>query len=137
MEEITTVGIDLAKEVFAVCVLDAHGAVLERKVLRRAAFERWAATLAPCTVAMEACGSAHHWGRFFAARNAGHGRCGHESSNRDSDGAGPERAEPGRARTGSSRPGANADAEIRRRRWRGGYEWFAKVVPIPINFQRS
>jgi transposase len=68
MEEITTVGIDLAKEVFAVCVLDARGAVIERKVLRRAAFERWATALAPCTVAMEACGSAHHWGRFFAAR---------------------------------------------------------------------
>ncbi len=68
MEEITTVGIDLAKDVLAVCVLDACGAVLERKVLRRAAFERWAAALAPCSVAMEACGSAHHWGRFFAAR---------------------------------------------------------------------
>jgi transposase len=68
MDEITTVGIDLAKEVFAVCILDARGAVVERKVLRRAAFERWATALAPSTVAMEACGSAHHWGRFFAAR---------------------------------------------------------------------
>ena len=68
MEEITTVGIDLAKEVFAICVLDARGAVLERKVMRRAAFERWAAALPVCTVAMEACGSAHHWGRYFAAR---------------------------------------------------------------------
>lgn len=68
MEEITTVGIDLAKEVFAVCVLDARGAVRERKVLRRAAFEQWAAQLTPCVVAMEACGSAHHWGRLFAAR---------------------------------------------------------------------
>ncbi len=68
MQQITTVGIDLAKEVFAVCILDARGAVVERKVLRRAAFERWAATLPSCTVAMEACGSAHHWGRYFAAR---------------------------------------------------------------------
>jgi transposase len=51
-----------------VCVLDARGAVLERKVLRRSAFERWAAALAPCTVAMEACSGAHHWGRTFAAR---------------------------------------------------------------------
>jgi transposase len=68
MDERTTVGIDLAKEVFAICILDHRGAVLERKVLRRAAFERWAAALAPSTVAMEACGSAHHWGRFFAAR---------------------------------------------------------------------
>jgi transposase len=69
MQEVSTVGIDLAKDVFAVCVLDARGAVLERKVLRRAAFERWAESLpGPCVVAMEACGSAHHWGRFFAAR---------------------------------------------------------------------
>ena len=69
MAEHTTVGIDLAKEVFAVCVLDARGAVVERKILRRAAFERWAASLSgPCAVAMEACGSSHHWGRFFAAR---------------------------------------------------------------------
>jgi len=68
MVEITTVGIDLAKEVFAICVLDARGAVLERKGMRRAAFERWAAALPPSMVAMEACGSAHHWGRFFAAR---------------------------------------------------------------------
>lgn len=69
MDEITTVGIDLAKDVFAVCLLDARGAVAERKVLRRAAFERWAESLSgPCVVAMEACGSAHHWGRFFAAR---------------------------------------------------------------------
>jgi transposase len=68
MDEVTTVGIDLAKEVFAVCVLDHRGVMLERKVLRRAAFERWAAALPRCIVAMEACGSAHHWGRYFAAR---------------------------------------------------------------------
>ena len=68
MDKRTTVGIDLAKDVFAICVLDARGAVLDRKVLRRAAFERWAASLPPSDVVMEACGSAHHWGRFFAAR---------------------------------------------------------------------
>ncbi|MCE2647103.1 MAG: IS110 family transposase, partial [Burkholderiaceae bacterium] len=45
MEEMTTVGIDLAKDVFAIYVLDARGAVVERKVLRRAAFERWAEAL--------------------------------------------------------------------------------------------
>ena len=68
MEKHTTVGIDLAKDVIAVCVLDSRGAVMERRVLRRDSFERWAAQLLPCTVAMEACGSAHHWGRWFAAR---------------------------------------------------------------------
>jgi transposase len=37
-------------------------------VLRRDAFERWAEQLPASNVAMEACGSAHHWGRWFAAR---------------------------------------------------------------------
>ena len=68
MGKLTTVGIDLAKNVIAVCVLDVHGAVIERRVLRRDAFERWAAQLSPCHVAMEACSSAHHWGRWLAAR---------------------------------------------------------------------
>jgi transposase len=69
MQEVTTVGIDLAKDVFAICMLDQRGAVVERKVLRRAAFERWATSLpGVCVIAMEACGSAHHWGRTFAAR---------------------------------------------------------------------
>jgi len=68
VEQLTTVGIDLAKDVIAVCVLDVHGAVMERRVLRRDAFERWAKQLPASNVAMEACGSAHHWGRWFAAR---------------------------------------------------------------------
>ena len=68
MKQLTTVGLDLAKDVIAACVLDVHGAVIERRVRRRGAFERWAAQLPSCKVAMEACGSAHHWGRWFAAR---------------------------------------------------------------------
>jgi len=68
VEQLTTVGVDLAKDVVAACVLDVHGAVIERRVLRRGAFERWAEQLPSCRVAMEACGSAHHWGRWFAAR---------------------------------------------------------------------
>jgi transposase len=68
MDQLTTVGIDLAKEVFAVCVLDATGTVLQRRVLRREAFIRWAEQLSLCCVAMEACASSHHWGRWFAAR---------------------------------------------------------------------
>lgn len=68
MQDITTIGIDLAKEVFAVCMLDQTGAVVYSKVLKRDAFMSWAEQLSPCAVAMEACGSAHHWGRWFAAR---------------------------------------------------------------------
>ena len=73
MNQLTTVGIDLAKDVFAVCVLDVTGAVIERRVLRRDGFIKWAERLSPCRVAMEACGSAHHWGRWFSAR--GHTVC--------------------------------------------------------------
>ena len=68
MNQLTTVGLDLAKDVIAACALDLHGAVLERRVLKREAFQRWAEQLPVCTVAMEGCGFAHHWGRWFAAR---------------------------------------------------------------------
>ena len=68
MQDITTIGIDLAKEVFAVCVLDTTGAVVNSRVLKRDAFMAWAEQLSPCSVAMEACGSVHQWGRRFAAR---------------------------------------------------------------------
>lgn len=69
MEKRTTVGIDLAKEIFAVCVMNAAGVVIERQRLRRATFERWLASIpAGSVVAMEACSSAHHWGRLLSAR---------------------------------------------------------------------
>lgn len=60
----TTVGVDLAKQVFAICVLDDQGRVLQRREFRREAFTAWLAQLpAGTTVAMEACSSAHYWGR--------------------------------------------------------------------------
>ena len=68
MDRLTTVGIDLAKDVSAVCVLDVTGAVVERRVLRREAFIRWAEKLSPCRVAMEACGSSDHSRRCAKAR---------------------------------------------------------------------
>jgi len=63
MEKITTVGIDLAKQVMAVCAMDAEGRMVMRKVLRRDQVLRWTATLPQCVVAMEACGGAHYWAR--------------------------------------------------------------------------
>ena len=63
MEKITTVGIDLAKQVMAVCAMDAEGRMVMRKVLRRDQVLRWAVTLPQCVVAMEACGGAHYWAR--------------------------------------------------------------------------
>ena len=60
----TTVGVDLAKMIFAVCVMDDHGAVLRRLQLRREAFALWLVQLPAGTiVAMEACSGAHYWGR--------------------------------------------------------------------------
>jgi transposase len=63
MEKITTVGLDLAKQVMAVHAVEADGKMVMRKVLRRDQLLRWTATLAPCVVAMEACGGAHYWAR--------------------------------------------------------------------------
>jgi transposase len=59
-----TIGVDLAKSVFAICELDEYGRVRQRKELRRDAFAAWLAQLpAGTVVAMEACSGAHHWGR--------------------------------------------------------------------------
>lgn len=60
------VGIDLAKNVFAVHGVDEHGkpALVWPKVTRDKLHERVAA-LPPCTIGMEACSGAHHWARLF------------------------------------------------------------------------
>ena len=67
MENIARVGIDLAKRVFHITAVDAAGAVVERRKLRRAGLQSYL-TLLPrgCTVAMEACSSANRWGRLAA-----------------------------------------------------------------------
>ncbi len=59
-----TLGVDLAKSVFAACAMDGSGHVCRRQDLRREAFATWLAQLPPGTVvAMEACSGAHHWAR--------------------------------------------------------------------------
>ena len=63
MDKITTVGLDLAKQVMAVHGVDATGRMVMRKVLRRDQVLTWSAALSPCVIAMEACGGAHHWAR--------------------------------------------------------------------------
>jgi transposase len=65
MSEISTVGLDLAKNVFQVHAVDGSGGVVLRRQLRRGAVGKFFAQLAPCTVGMEACGSAHHWARVI------------------------------------------------------------------------
>jgi len=61
------VGIDLAKNVFAVHGVDEHGkAVVIRPSVPRARLHQLVAALPPCTIGMEACSGAHHWARLFA-----------------------------------------------------------------------
>ena len=68
MNEITTVGVDLAKEVIMVCAGDAQGRPIYFKRFSFSGFGEWAAKLPPCVFGLEACSSAHHWARFLAAR---------------------------------------------------------------------
>ena len=71
MNEISTIGLDLAKNVFQLHGVDSSGQVVLKRQLRRAQVEKFFSGLAPCLVGIEACGSAHHWARVI-------GRYGHE-----------------------------------------------------------
>ncbi len=63
---IVTLGIDLAKNVFALHGVDATGkAVLVRPSVARGKLLELVASLPPCLVGMEACSGAHHWARLF------------------------------------------------------------------------
>jgi transposase len=65
MEQITTVGIDLAKRIFAVHAVDASGRVVLRRTVRREQLMELMAGLAPCVIGMEAGSGAHQWARRF------------------------------------------------------------------------
>ena len=67
MNEITTVGVDLAKEVIAVCGADRSGKTVFTRVFRREAFAAWAVQLPLCVFGLEACGAAHHWARWLTS----------------------------------------------------------------------
>ena len=60
---VTTIGLDLAKHVFVIHAVDALGRVVAAKALRRKDLLGFFASLPPCLVGLEACGSAHHWAR--------------------------------------------------------------------------
>lgn len=63
MTKLTTIGVDLAKNEIALYGLGSKGQGDWRRKVRRRQFLALLARLKPCTVAMEACGSAHHWAR--------------------------------------------------------------------------
>ena len=64
--QITTIGIDLAKTVFQVHAVDADGATVIRKRLRRAEVLSFVSGLEPCLIGMEACATSHYWARELA-----------------------------------------------------------------------
>jgi transposase len=61
MREVSTIGLDLAKNVFHVHDVDAAGETVVRRVLRRARVLVYFAKLPPCLIGMEARGTAHYW----------------------------------------------------------------------------
>src|SRR5918994_543855 len=63
--KITTVGIDLAKNVFQLHAVDERGKAVLRRQLRREQVTAFFVNLSPCLIGMEACASAHHWGRVL------------------------------------------------------------------------
>ena len=63
MGEVSTIGLDIAKSVFQVHGVDVAGAVVIRKRVSRAKVLEYFGDLPPCLVGIEACPSAHHWGR--------------------------------------------------------------------------
>ena len=69
--QVTTIGLDLAKQIFQVHGVGPDGKAVLRKRLRRAEVLSFFAALPPCLVGMEACATAHHWGRELS-------RLGHE-----------------------------------------------------------
>jgi transposase len=61
--KVTTIGIDLAKNVFQVHGIDDHGKAVLKKQIKRDEMAVFFSNLTPCLIGMEACGSAHYWAR--------------------------------------------------------------------------
>jgi len=69
-KKLSVLGIDIAKQVFHLVGMDAHGTIQLRKRLARAQVMTFIAQLPPTLIAMEACGGAHYWARRL--REHGH-----------------------------------------------------------------
>lgn len=61
--QVTTIGLDLAKNIFQVHGITEDGEVVFNRTVRRAQLLAFFEELPPCLVGMEACGSSHHWAR--------------------------------------------------------------------------
>ena len=67
MSNITTVGLDLAKNVFHLVATNSRGEEIKRKVLKRSQMLAYFATLPRCLIGMEACSGSHDWARRLQA----------------------------------------------------------------------
>ena len=67
MQAVTTIGLDIAKSVFQVHGVDAHGKVVVRRQLKRRYVLPFFKKLSPCLVGIEACATSHHWSRELRA----------------------------------------------------------------------
>jgi len=67
MEEVSIIGLDLAKNVFQAHGAAPDGSVVFRRKLSRGQVLKFFASQPNCTVAMEACAGAHHWARAIGA----------------------------------------------------------------------
>lgn len=63
MNEVITIGVDLAKNIFQVHGVDAEGVVVVCRQLRRGQVLPFFKKHRPCLVGMEACATSHHWAR--------------------------------------------------------------------------
>ena len=67
VEQVSIIGLDIAKQVFLAHGADALGRVVFREKIRRAKLLEFFGLQPLCMVVMEACGGAHHWGREIAS----------------------------------------------------------------------
>jgi transposase len=63
--KINLIGLDIAKSIFHLVMVNQAGKFIKKKMLKRADVSPFFATLEPCIIIMEACGSAHHWARLL------------------------------------------------------------------------
>ncbi len=66
MDQVSTIGLDIAKNVFQAHGIDETGEVVVRRQLRRRQVLAFFGRLAPCLIGMEACATSHHWARELA-----------------------------------------------------------------------
>ncbi len=70
MNKINTVGVDLAKNTFHLCIQDDKGNILKKVMLSRQKFKQFLATTEPSRVVFESCSTSHYW--FRIASSHGH-----------------------------------------------------------------